>query len=195
MLRFRLLISFLLFAFAIQISSAQSFLNKNPKKYHNLTKSEIKKLSTVELSKGLKVFPESYLYGMKGDSLILLTDISGWNDPTAFAKSSISVSNYDQLILTNKAERRKKSAIWAAILGGLSYAIVQKATETKPFERNVSQLITGQQANTGQMEGIIAGITGAGLGMIIGQTLAKRKFNLKKQKKASMRKIKEFSFR
>ena len=195
MLRFRLLISFLLFAFAIQISSAQSFLNKNPKKYYNLTKSEIKKLSTVELSKGLKVFPESYLYGMKGDSLILFTDISGWNDPTAFAKSNISVSNYDQLILTNKAERRKKSAIWAAILGGLSYVVVQKATETKPFERNVSQLITGQQANTGQMEGIIAGITGAGLGMIIGQTLAKRKFNLKKQKKASMRKIREFSFR
>ncbi len=194
MIRLRFLICFLLVGFAIHVCSAQNFFNKNAKKHHKLTKAEIKKLSTVELSKETKVFPESYLYGMKGDSLILLTDISGWNDPSIFAKSTISVSNYDKLILTNKAERLKKSALWGGILGALSYAVVQNATANKPFERSVTQLITGQRANTGQLEGIIAGVTGMGLGMIIGQTLAKRKFNLKNQKKASMRKIKEFTY-
>ena len=195
MLRFRLLISFLFCAFAIQVCSAQNFLNKNPKKHHKLTKSQIKKLSTVELSKGIKVFPESYLYGMKGDSLILLTDISRRDESSIFAKSNISVVNYDELILTNRAERLRKSALWGGILGGLSYAIVQRSTANKPFERNVAQLITGQKANTGQLEGIIAGVTGMGLGMIIGQTLAKRKFNLKKQKKDSLRKLKAFTYK
>ncbi len=195
MMRCRLLISFLFVAFAFQISSAQNFFNKNPTKYHRLTKSQIKNLSTVELSKGTKIFPESYLYGMKGDSLILLTDISKWNENSIFAKSNISVSNYDELILTSKAERRQKSALWGAILGGLSYALVQKATATKSYERTISKILTGQQSNNGQLEGVIAGVTGMGLGMIIGQTLAKRKFNLKKQKKASMRKIKEFTYR
>lgn len=186
--KFRLCISFLLVVFVMQLGTTQQ-------KYFKLSKREIKQLSTVELVKGMKKFPESYLYGMHGDNLILLTDISKWNEPTVFAKSKISVEGYDELIISNKADRRQKSLLWGGLLGAVSYAAVKKATETKPYETTISKLITGQQPNNGQIEGVIAGITGFGLGMIIGQTLSKRKMNLKKQKKASMRKLREFTYR
>lgn len=182
-----LLLTLLVLALACQVSLAQ-------KEYHGLTKSEIKKLSTIELSKGEKKFPPSYLYGMHGDSLILLTDVSHWNEPTFFAKSKISIGGYDELLVSSRAERRRKSMIWGTIFGGLSYALVQRATSTKSYETTISKTILGQQPSNGQIEGVIAGVTGFGFGMIIGQTVAKRKMNLRKQQRKALRDLKEFSY-
>ena len=188
MIRLRHLISTLLIlALAFQISIAQ-------KDYYGLSKKEIKNLSTIELVKGNKKFPESYMYGMHGDSLILLTDVSSWNEPTFFAKSKISIGGYDELIVSSKAERKRKSMLWGALFGGLSYAVALKSTKTKAYERTVSKTILGQKSNNGQIEGVMAGITGFGFGMIIGQTLAKRKLNLRKQQRKALRELREFSY-
>jgi len=187
MTKFRLL-HVLLFSFLIfQIGTAQN-------KYYGLKKAQIKKLSTVQLTNGLKSFPESYLYGMHGDSLILLTDVSTWVQPTFFAKSKISISGYTELVISSRADRRRKSLIWGTIIGAVSYAVVQKSSAQKPYERTVAQSLAGQPSNSGQIEGVIAGVTGFGFGMIIGQTLAKRKMNLKKQRRAALKTLKEFSY-
>jgi len=188
MIRLRHLLSTLLIlALAFQISIAQ-------KEYHGLTKSEIRKLSSIELIKGEKKFPESFLYGMHGDSLILLTDVSHWNEPTFIAKTKVSIGGYDELIISSRAERRRKAMIWGTILGGISYAAAQQATKTKSYETTISKSILGQQPSNGQIEGVIAGVTGFGLGMIIGQTLAKRKMNLRKQQRKALRDLREFSY-
>jgi len=114
--------------------------------------------------------------------------------PTFFAKSKISIAGYTELIISSRADRRKKSLIWGTILGAVSYAVVQKASSQKSYERTVSQILIGQPSNSGQIEGIIAGVTGFGIGMIIGQTLSKRKMNLRKQKRAALKTLKEFSY-
>ena len=187
MTKLRPLLIFLFSFLTFQMGTAQT-------EYYGLKKAQIKKLSTVELKNGLKSFPESYLYGMHGDSLILLTDVSSWVQPTFFAKSKISIAGYTELIISSRADRRKKSLIWGTILGAVSYAVVQKASSQKSYERTVSQILIGQPSNSGQIEGIIAGVTGFGIGMIIGQTLSKRKMNLKKQKRAALKTLKEFSY-
>ena len=85
--------------------------------------------------------------------------------------------------------------LWGAILGAASFAVVQGATQTKSYERTVSKAVLGQKEHKGYIEGVIAGVTGFGAGMIIGQTLAKRKFNLKSQKRKAMKDLREFSYR
>jgi len=187
MTKFRLLLVLSFSFLAFQTGIAQT-------EYYGLKKAQIKKLSTVQLINGVKSFPESYLYGMHGDSLILLTDVSSWTQPTFFAKSKISIAGYEELIISSRADRRKKSMIWGTILGAVSYAVVKKSSAQKPYERTVAQSLVGQPSNSGQIEGIIAGVTGFGMGMIIGQTLAKRKINLKKQRRAALKTLKEFSY-
>lgn len=156
---------------------------------------QIKQLSTVQLVKGEKVFPESYLFGMHGDSLVLLTDISAWNDKSLFAKSKISVSRYDELHISSKAERTRKSVLWGSIIGAVSFAVARKATKTDFNEQSVGKRVLGQQPHQGYIEGTIAGVTGFGIGMIIGQTLAKRKFNLRSQKRKAMKELRAFQYR
>jgi len=62
MTKLRPLLIFLFSFLTFQMGTAQT-------EYYGLKKAQIKKLSTVELKNGLKSFPESYLYGMHGDSL------------------------------------------------------------------------------------------------------------------------------
>jgi len=179
---------------SILFCSVFSFVNAQ-KDYIGLSKMQIKQLSTVQLVKGEKAFPESYLYGMHGDSLVLLTDISNWNDKSLYAKSKISVSRYDELHITSRAERRRKSVIWGSIIGAASFAIARNVARTSNDERSVGKRVLGQQPHNGYIEGTIAGVTGFGVGMIIGQTLAKRTFNLRKQKRKALRELKAFNYK
>jgi len=156
---------------------------------------EVKQLSTVQLIKGEKKFPESYLYGMKGDSLILLTDISGWNEKTVYAKSKISIAGYDELLVSSRADRRRKSVLWGTLIGGVSFALAQRNAKANSSERSVGKNLLGQALNQGYIEGTIAGVTGFGIGMIIGQWTAKRKINLRKQQRRALRDLREFSYR
>ena len=176
-------------------NTAQNKLFNFQDKYFGLSKMQIKQLSTVQLIKGEKKFPESYLYGMKGDSLILLTDISEWNEKSLFAKSKISTAKYDELVVSSKADRRRKSVLWGTLIGAASFAIAQKASRTHNGERSVGKRVLGQAAHNGYIEGTIAGVTGFGIGMIIGQAVAKRKINLRTQKRKALRELREFSYK
>lgn len=185
---FRILTLLLLVLFLSPTTHAQQ-------RYFGLTKMQVKRLSTVSLINGEKEFPESYLYGMHGDSLILLTDISAWEENSIFAKSKISIAGYEELTISSRAERRRKSVLWGSIIGAASYAIAQRATQDNFLERSVGKTLLGQRPFQGYIVGTIAGITGFGAGMVIGQVLAKRKISLKKQKRKALKQLKEFSYR
>lgn len=155
---------------------------------------EIKKLTFIQLEGGDKKFPDSYLLGMRDNNLILATDIANkWQDNSLFVKSEINLKYYDHLVMVNRKEKHRKMAIWGAIFGAAGYYYAQQKALPTPFEvRNKS--ILGQPTNNGRIEGIMGAITGAGLGLIIGNQLAKRRINLRKNNTKAVRKLKEFSF-
>lgn len=169
------------------------------KPYHSnnqlkLKPKEIKKLTFIQLQGKDKMFPDSYLLGMRDNNLILATDIARqWTDKTLFVKSEVNLKNYDYLTMINRGEKHRKMAIWGAVFGAVGYYIAQKNSQPTAYEvRN--KTILGQPTNSGVMEGIMGGITGVGFGMIIGGQLAKRRVNLNRQKTKAVRKLKEFSF-
>ena len=168
-----------------------TYVSKNNLK---LKPKEIKKLTFIQLEGKDKKFPDSYLLGMRDDKLILATDIAQkWQDKTLFVKSEIDIRYYDYLTMVNRKEKHRKMAIWGAIFGAAGYYIAQKKSQPTSWEvRNKSLL--SQPRNKGYVEGVMGAITGAGFGMIIGHQLAKRRVNLKKQKRKAVRKLKEFSF-
>ncbi len=185
----RILTFFVLLLCFSSISTAQQH-------YFGLSKMQIKQLSTVNLISGEKEFPESYLYGMHGDSLVLLTDISTWNEKSIFAKSKISIAGYDELTISTRAERRRKSLLWGTLIGAASFAIAKNVVTNKPYEQqSVGKAVLGQRPFNGNIVGTIAGVTGFGVGMVIGQVTAKRRISLKKQKRKALRQLKEFSYR
>lgn len=172
-------------------AQTQRYQSKNKLK---LKPKEIKKLTFIQLEGGEKKFPDSYLLGMRDNNLILATDIATkWSDKSLFVKSEVNLKYYDYLFMLNRKEKHRKMAIWSAIFGAAGYYIAQKKALPTPYEvRNKS--ILGQPTNNGRIEGVIGAITGVGFGMIIGNQLAKRRINLKKQRTKAVRKLKEFSF-
>lgn len=172
-------------------AQVKRYQNKNKLK---LKPKEIKKLTFIQLEGGDKKFPDSYLLGMRDNNLILATDIAeNWSDKSLFVKSEVNLKYYDHLTMVNRKEKLRKMGIWGAIFGAAGYYFVQKKALPTPYEvRN--KRILGQPINNGRVEGIMGAITGAGFGMIIGNQLAKRRMNLKRQNTKAVRKLKEFSF-
>jgi hypothetical protein len=155
---------------------------------------EIKKLTFVQLEGNGKRFPDSYLLGMRDDNLILATDISrGFTEKANFVKSEVDLNKYDYLTIVNRKMKYKKMALWGAIVGAIGYYFAQK--HAKPTDWEVrNKTLLGQSPNNGIAEGIIGGITGIGLGIIIGSELAKKRINLKGQRRTVARKLKKFNF-
>jgi len=174
-------------------STAQIKLYQNKNKL-KLKPKEIKKLTFIQLEGGDKKFPDSYLLGMRDNNLILATDIAeNWMDKSLYVKSEVNLKYYDYLTMVNRKEKHRKMAIWGAIFGTVGYYFAQKKALPTAYEvRNKS--ILGQPINNGRIEGIMGAITGAGFGIIIGNQLAKRRINLKRQNSKAVRKLKEFSF-
>jgi len=153
---------------------------------------EIRKLTFIELVKGEKKFPDSYLLGLRDDNLILATDISSWVDDPLFVKSEIALKNYDHLIILERHTKMKKMALWGALLGAGGYWLVNKNSKATPLELRNKTLL-GQKPNNGIIESVIGGVTGFALGTIIGRHLAKKKISVKNQQRV-IRQLKEVSF-
>lgn len=155
---------------------------------------DIKKLTIIDLHAQDKSFPTSYLYGMSGDNLVLLTDVSSWKEDPIYARSKIRIQNYEYMMVTSRKERIKNSLIWGTIVGSLSFYLSRELTRTQPGDLSTTQMITGQNGNNGVMPGLIGGITGFGIGIAIGQHLSKRKIDLKSQKTQGLRYLREFNY-
>lgn len=175
--------------FCINEASAQ-YKNKNK---IELKPSQVRKLPFIQLEKGDKKFPDSYLLGMRDDNLILATDISGWGEKTFYVKSEINLKNYDYLMILDRKRKHKNMAIWGTICGGLGYFIAQKASQPTSYEVRNKTLL-GQRTNSGVAEGLIGGITGVGFGILIGSEIAKVRINLSGSNRKTVRKLKEFNF-
>ena len=175
--------------FSTTLLGQLSYTSKN---VVNLKPKEVRKLTLIQLEKGEKKFPDSYLLGLKDDKLILATDISKWVEDPLFVKSEIPLKNYDYLTMLERKQKHKKRAIFATLLGVGGFWLVQKNSKATPFEVRNKTLL-GQKPNNGLIESLIGGVTGVGLGIIIGTHLAKNRMKIKNQKRI-VRQLQEVSF-
>ncbi len=155
---------------------------------------EVGKLAIIDLYADDKSFPTSYLYGMSGDNLVLLTDVSSWREPPIYAKSKIRIEHYKYMTVTSRKEKIKNSLIWGTIIGSVSFYLSREMTRTQPGEQRVAKAITGQAGHDGIIPGFIGGVTGFGIGIVIGQHLSKRKVDLQNQKTSALRYLRDFNY-
>ncbi len=158
----------------------------------DLKPSKIRKLTFIQLEKGEKKFPDSYLLGLRDDNLILATDISSWVEDPLFVKSEISLKNYDYLTMLERKEKVKKMALFSALLGAGGYWLVNQNSKPTAFEAR-NKILLGQKPNSGVLESVIGGVTGVALGIIIGRFVAKKRISLKNQKKV-VRRLEQVNF-
>lgn len=148
-----------------------------------------RKLPKVELFSEKGNFPESYLYRLQSDSLVLLTDISSWTQPPFYAVSTINPNHYDYFTIQYPKETLTKSLIWGSILGVTSFYVVRGFTRTLDSERSIIQVLSRQGGHDGIVPGIMAGVTGFGIGVIIGQHLSKRKVMINQKRNDELRRM------
>lgn len=175
--------------FTASLAAQKEFKSRN---VVDLKPSKIRGLTLVQLEKGEKKFPDSYLLGLRNDKLIVATEISSLMDDALFVKSEVSLFKYDYLTMLDPRVQRRKSLIWGTVLGAGSYWLVNQNLRSKPIEAR-QRIFLGQRADSDFIVSVIGGITGAALGSIIGRHLAKRKINLRSEKKI-LRQLKEVSF-
>ena len=128
-------------------------------------------------------YPRSYLYKIRKDSLILFTTVSDKvNEKTIFCQKSVNLGDFDEMLVSSRADRIKFGLIGGIALGAIAFAITKKATTTPPSDSNVSTLLL-QDTNPGIIESVIGGVTGFGLGLILGTKFADKRINLRRNQK------------
>ncbi len=156
---------------------------------------EIKKMSTVLLEKNEQKYPKSYLYRIKKDSITLIApvkDVKG--EKPVFCYKKLSLKDFDKLTVSNREERIKFSLIGGLIFGSLGYVIMRNAAQGDIREQpNIAFL--GQRANSGRVEAMLGGLTGFGLGVLIGDLIADRKIDLRRQERQAVKRLKALSYR
>jgi len=157
--------------FSIALIGQVGQKNYKSKNVIDLKPNEIRKLTLIQLEKGAKRFPDSYLLGLRDGNLILATDISSWMEDPLFVKSEISLKNYDYLTMLERKEKLKKTALFSALLGAGGYWLVNRNAKPTPFEAR-NKILLGQKPNSGVLESLIGGVTGVALGIIIGRFAA-----------------------
>ncbi|MEM9888166.1 MAG: hypothetical protein AAF849_19895 [Bacteroidota bacterium] len=135
-------------------------------------------LDKVTLYKADHSFPESYLKQVNKDSMVLLTDVSTWLEPPLYARTKLHTKDYDYMVISPYKDRLRNSLIWGAILGSVSYYFSREISRTKANDVSITQRITRQPGHDGVIPGIIGGVTGFGIGIIIGQHISKKKVKL-----------------
>lgn len=157
---------------------------------YRLKNNQIKKLIRVDLSVDDVKFPRSYLYKIRKDSLVLFSTVSDKKDEkTIFCQKTISLGDFDEMIISNRSDRIKFGLIGGAVLGAIAFAITRKATRGVPSDNNLTSLLL-QDTNPAIIESVIGGITGFGLGLIIGTKFADKRINLKQSQKQVLYQLK-----
>jgi len=177
--------------FTVNLDAQKAFTFKS-RNVVDLKPNKIRGLTLVQLEKGKKKFPDSYLLGLRDDKLILATEISSLMNEALFVKSEISLFKYDYLTILDPKVQRRKSLIWGTLLGAGSYWWINQNLRSKPLEAR-QRVFLGQRADSDFIVSLIGGITGAALGSVIGRHLAKRKINLRSEKRI-LRQLREVSF-
>lgn len=156
---------------------------------------QIKKMSTVILEKDGQKFPKSYLYRMTKDSISLITPVmERYNQDPIYCRKKLAFSDFDYLTVSNRSERLRFQLIGGLALGTLSYIVTRNATRGD-INDEPNLILLGQRANSGKIEAALMGLTGFGLGILVGELLSEKKINLRRNQRRMVKDLKRYSYR
>ncbi len=155
--------------------------------------SEIRQLPRLEMKTGKKEHPVAYLKGIKNDKLLLFQDIAPRSQfKSVFIEKQITIDGIDEI----RASKRKDRILWGvvggAVLGAISYKIANRYTKTQ--QENLALRALGQSNSGNTVESIIGGVTGFGLGVMIGAQLSEKRLNVRKNKREALKILKAYSY-
>ena len=128
---------------------------------------KIHKLPKVDLELIEKNYPRSYLYKVNKSSITLIN--RAYHNKTFKPVYFQGDLNFDEIksITIHSRQRRFKTNIWGAAIGGIAGYFVGKAVAREDFNQ-ISIEILDQRPSTGFVEPIIGAIVGASVGIAIG---------------------------
>ncbi|MDG2448947.1 MAG: hypothetical protein P8M34_04900 [Saprospiraceae bacterium] len=155
-----------------------------------ISKKQIRKLSKIHLFSGKKAYSESFLKGIRGDSLSLYTPLYHEQSGLFYTPSKVDFNNFDRATIINKRSRIRNVVVAATTLGVASFFATKAIAKAGPGRRFVAPGIdprVNRPLNSGNIEGIMAGVIGAGLGMLIGEKFFKKNINFNEDRRKAKR--------
>ncbi len=133
----------------------------------NLKPRQIHKLPKVDLDLIEKTYPQSYLYRVKRNSIVLINRT--YHRTTHDANYFQGEINFDEIntITVHSRKRKFKTNLWGALIGGTVGYLVGKSVAKEDFKQ-ISIELLNQQPTTGFIEPILGTIVGASIGVAIG---------------------------
>lgn len=172
-----------------------SFLNAQNRSKVRFKPDQIKKMSTVILEKDGFKYPKSYLYRMDKDSITLICPVRGERyAEQVYCQKKMAFDDWDYLTVSKRSERVRYSLICGLAVGTLSYILTKNALQGD-INDEPNLRILGQQANPGRIEATIMGVTGFGLGILIGDLLSDKKVDLRRNQRRKVKELKRYSYR
>lgn len=185
---FRLIYSFCilgLFAFSADIS-AQKKVRIKPE--------DVAKISIVKMEVGDRTFPASMLYSVGRRSMtVVKTSIDVSTGKEFYLPVEIDINEFDHITIYNRKRKRWGMLIGGVTMGLASYFVANQFTNKRLNAPSIE--ILGQEPQTGFVEPFVAGILGAGVGVILGDLLSPVRINVKKNRREAYEKLKRYSYR
>ena len=155
---------------------------------------DVKNISEVKLEVDGRIFPKAMLYRVNRREMTLVRESSNYVSKESFyIPTEIAIDEFDYITIYNR-----KRKIWAQIIGGVGLATVSYVVVDQIYDNKMSNVfleILNQPPQHRFVEPIVAGILGAGVGVILGELLHPVKIDVRKDKKLAYQKLKRYSYR
>ena len=169
------------------------FINAGFSQSDEMKNKDIRKLSKIHLFRGDKAYPESFLKAVRNDSLLLYTSLYHKDSGLFFTDAIVDFNNFDRATIINKKKRIRNTVLASASMGLASFFITKHLTKADPSRAFISPGTdprVNRPLNSGNTEGVLAGVIGAGVGLIIGEKFFKTRIDLRKDRRKAKRLIK-----
>ena len=156
---------------------------------------DLKKVSYVKLKTAEKEFPKLILYKTtRKDLTVVRHTMEDATGRDVFMPHTVAIDEFDHITIYNKKRR-----IWGQIIGGVglgatAYFVTDQIVGGNDVDQITIELL-GQSPESNFIEPIVAGIIGAGVGVILGEMLSPIRINVKKDRKLAYEKLRKYSYR
>jgi hypothetical protein len=155
---------------------------------------DVKGISMVKMTVGDRTFPKSMLYSVHRKAMtVVKTSTDASTGKEFYLPVELDINEFDYITIYSRKRKRM-----GQLIGGVSLALAAYFVTNQLSNKHLdapSIEILGQAPQTGFVEPIVAGILGAGVGVILGDLLSPLRINVKKDRREAYLKLKRYSYR